>query len=220
VAYAESDLIVTVFTEDLGRVSALARGARKSQRRFGGALEPMHTLRLGLDERPSGDLFILREAGIDRARYVLTENLEALDAAGQALGWLRSVFVPRTPEPVTWALATRLLDELDAPDRRPARVVLAEFGMRLLAALGWGLELERCTRCGKACEPARAAFIDAVRGGLVCRACGGARVRLAGALRRRLAELAAHSDAELFEADVDAALDLVQSALRAHAGLE
>ena len=37
VDYRESDRIATLFTEALGRVGAIARGARKSQRRFGGA---------------------------------------------------------------------------------------------------------------------------------------------------------------------------------------
>ena len=45
-------MIVTLFTEELGKIAALARGARKSSRRFAGALEPMHTLRVTLDERP------------------------------------------------------------------------------------------------------------------------------------------------------------------------
>ena len=38
VNYGEADRIVTLFGRDTGRLSALARGARKSQRRFAGGL--------------------------------------------------------------------------------------------------------------------------------------------------------------------------------------
>jgi DNA repair protein RecO (recombination protein O) len=219
IAYGESDLIVTLLTEQAGKLSALARGARRSQRRFGGALEPMHTLRVALDERTTSDLYILREASIDQARSGLTSSLEALEAAGRALKWLAQACVAKTPEPLAWSAISDFLDALDASvaGHRPRRE-LAEFGLRLLSALGWALDFEQCVRCGKRCEPGQAAFVDAARGGLVCRACGGARQRLDGALRARLAGLMLAGGSTLLDSDVDAVLALVESALRAHVG--
>ena len=219
VAYGESDLILTLLTEHAGKLSALARGARRSQRRFGGALEPMHTLRVALDERATSDLYILREASIEQARTGLTSSLEALDAAGRALAWLARACVAKTPEPLAWAAVGDFLDALDsAAQERPPRIQLAEFGLRLLHALGWALDFEHCVRCGKTCEAGQAAFADAAQGGLVCRACGGGRQRLDAPLRSRLAGLMHAPDNALLDADVDAALSLVESALRAHVG--
>ncbi|HEY5376881.1 MAG TPA: recombination protein O N-terminal domain-containing protein, partial [Polyangiaceae bacterium] len=62
VEYGESDLVVTLLTDSIGRVSALARGARKSVKRFGGVIEPMHTLRISYDDRAGAELVVLREA--------------------------------------------------------------------------------------------------------------------------------------------------------------
>ena len=45
VTYGESDVIATLVTETSGKVSTIVRGARKSTRRVGGALEPMHTIK-------------------------------------------------------------------------------------------------------------------------------------------------------------------------------
>ena len=39
VVYGEADLVLTLLSRDLGKLSALARGARSSRRRFGAALE-------------------------------------------------------------------------------------------------------------------------------------------------------------------------------------
>jgi DNA repair protein RecO (recombination protein O) len=212
VEHGESDLVLALFTEKLGRVPALARGARRSQKRFGGALEPFHSLRIELDEPGTGELYLLRDATIETMRSRLTEDLERMDSAGRALGWVRTAAPPRIAEPEVWRAITLLLDRLNAPSLVNAKLVLAEEGMRLLGAFGWALDLERCVRCGKACEKAKPALVDPVRGGLVCRACGGARLRLGGPLRARL--LARTLEPE----DVDVALDLVERALEAHAG--
>jgi DNA repair protein RecO (recombination protein O) len=56
-------------------------------------------------------------------------------------------------------------------------------------------------------------MIDPARGGLVCRACGGARLRISGAARGRIAS------GSIAPGDVDLALDLVERALSAHAGV-
>lgn len=214
VEHGESDLVLSLFTRELGKLSALARGARKSRKRFGGALEPFQTLRVEVDEPLSGELFNLREASIEVTRISLTASLDAMDAAGRALGWVRSGSPLRTPEPGVWDAVTSLLDRLDRDglDARAARLALAEHGLLLLTAFGWGLELERCVRCGKPCEPGRSAMVEPSRGGLVCRQCGGATVKLAGPARARLAEGA------LLPEDVDFALRLVERALSAHAG--
>jgi DNA repair protein RecO (recombination protein O) len=212
-------LVVTFFTDSLGRISALARGARRSSKRFAGSLEPMHTLRVEVDERPSGELFSLREATIHKPRLGLVASLESLEAAGRALSWLRKAAPVRTPEPLAWAAITRFLDDLE---REPARHTerLVELGMRLLSAFGWELELTRCVRCGKPCPLGQAALVSPERGGLVCRACGGGPVRLSGPLREGLLRAAAGEEDALPKDEVAPALDLVERALATHVGIE
>lgn len=221
VDYGESDLVLTLFTESLGRVSALARGARKSRRRFGGVLEPMHTLEVTLDERSGSELGILREAKIVRPRSGVISSLERLDAAGRALGWVRRAAPPKTPEPALWTALEQLLDRLaDESDPTPARQRLAESGLCFLIAFGWGIDFERCVRCAKTAAPEQTAAIDPARGGLVCQSCGGARLRLKGDVRERLRQAARGEASSLNEGDSAVALEIVEQAMRAHAGVE
>jgi DNA repair protein RecO (recombination protein O) len=92
--------------------------------------------------------------------------------------------------------------------------------LRILATLGWGLDFERCVRCSKDCPAGQPALVDPTRGGLVCRACGGARQRLSAAERVRLAAAARDGDpAPLEPEDAKVALELVEHVLRAHAGI-
>ncbi len=217
--YGESDLVVTLLTDTMGRISALARGARKSVKRFGGVIEPMHTLRIGYDDRPGAELVMLREAKLERARPFLVTSLERMQAAGQALNWVRKAAPPRTPEPEVWAAMETLLDQLADPhDPVQPRTRLAASGVRLLSAFGWGIDFERCVSCGKVAAPGQTAAVDAARGGLVCRNCGGARHRVSGAERAALS--AAASGGALGDQSAPLALELVEQALKAHGGIE
>ena len=216
--FGDADLIVTLFTEARGSVTAVARSARRSARRFP-ALEPMHLLRVGLEERPGVELASLAESAIVRPRLGIVEDLDRLEAAGTALRWVRRAAPPHHPEPALWIEINALLDRLDAREGGPSpRALLAGAGLRLLAAIGWGLDLARCVRCGRACEPGTSAYLGTAEGGLVCRACGGARLLLRAERRTRLLALSLGEEVELDEADVEAALGIVEAALADHSG--
>lgn len=219
VDYGDADLVVTLFTRTLGRVSALARGARRSKRRFAGSLEPLHTLHVTVDERPHGELLLLREAAIDVPRTKLAGDLDGIQAAGKALGWLRKAAPPRTLEPAAWEATVHFLDLLDrAPERQTER--LLELGLRLLGAFGWGLDLARCVRCGKPCPTTRTALVSPERGGLICRGCGGGPLRLSGPLRHALGLAALGHDDVVPTDELSLALEVVERALVAHMGFE
>jgi DNA repair protein RecO (recombination protein O) len=231
--YGEADLVVSLFTQKLGRISALARSARKSQRRFGGQLEPLHTLGVVLDAAPGASLLRLLEAHIVTPRPHLLEVGAALDAAGKLSSWIRKVTPENIPEPELWELAILGLDELenaaravrngaaDSDSRVPSTALtLASYGLRLLVACGFRLELERCVQSGVRCPPGKAAMIDPERGGLISSAHGGAPFKVDGATRARLIAAQDGVTGALEEADAELARELVERSLRAHAGLE
>jgi DNA repair protein RecO (recombination protein O) len=217
VVVGEADSIVTLFTEQRGIVSAMARGARRTGGKRLSALEPMHVLRVALDEKAGSELAQLAETAIACPRLGLVGDLEALEAAGRALRWVRRALPPHTPEPAIWTELNRVLDALDRRTEPPLGAV-AGLGLFLLSALGWALELERCVGCGKPCDPAATAMADVARGGLVCRACGGGGILLRGNRRARLLAALAGSSAALEADDVHVALDLVDRAFAAHTG--
>jgi DNA repair protein RecO (recombination protein O) len=221
--YGESDLVLNVFTDGLGRIAVMARAARSSKRRFAGGIEPFHGLRLCMDAPLHGELYRLRNTRIEVARLGLASNLVALNIAGRALTWVRRTTVPHTPEPQIFVASCRLLDALDhqPPETTTAgEARLAEFGLVLLTALGWALELERCVRCGRPCPEPSPATVDPRHGGLVCRRCGGARQLIDAALRHRMvaAQRGEHSD--LLPTDAGTVLDVVEATLLVHPGIE
>lgn len=146
--YGESDRIVTLLTERHGKVSALARGAKKSRKRFGAALGLFGCGEAALRER--SDLWILEELHAQRGFLRLGQELGRFGHACYVCELCQQLCPPHEPEPQIYALLIAFLgrlDELPLSDR-PTVAPLRSFELRLLDAVGLGLSLRYCAACG------------------------------------------------------------------------
>jgi len=186
VDYRDADRILTFFTRERGRLSAIARGARRSRRRFGGALEPFSVVRLSFS-RGRGDLSTLKEATVVRAFPGVLRSLAGMREGGAALDLVRRVTREEDSEPRLFDAVIELFEALGDRDREPEEVRLA-FGIRALSLVGMAPELEVCAISGARCPPGQSAFFDPARGAIVRQALGGRGILLAGGTRAALAE--------------------------------
>jgi DNA repair protein RecO (recombination protein O) len=95
VDYRDADRIVTLFTRELGVVSALARGAKGSRRRFSGVLEPYALLRVEL-EGGRGDLYTLKRAELAQVWSGVLGDFDRIQAGAAALRLVRELCGPRS----------------------------------------------------------------------------------------------------------------------------
>ncbi len=162
--YGEADLVVALLTRQWGRVSALARGARKSRRRFGGALDYFHLLRA--EVRP-GRAGMGRLLGVELVQPFprLRESVEAYWLGSQVLEVTRLGTREGDADEPLFLLVAAAFDALErgAEPRSLARV----FQARALTVLGFGLPAERCPSCGRGYDGGAAA----AGGSLRCLAC-------------------------------------------------
>ncbi len=181
IAYGEADRIV-MLTERYGKVALMARGARKSARRFAGALEPYAIVEAEV-ALGRGEVGRLAQARVLRAFPALLADLERMSVAAAGLELVREATPEREPEARLLPTVERFFEVLSAtPPRDEVRVA---FSLRLLALVGLAPNLASCGRCGRAAPEGKAALFDPDLGAVVCRACGGARMKLSGALRAR-----------------------------------
>jgi len=160
----EADLLVTLFTRAEGKVKGVAKSAKRSRKRFGGALEPLTCVRALWQDRPGSEL-----ARLDSCE-VLLSPLSA------PIGYARCVALAHVAE---------MLDEL-LPDReandgifRLAWAVLQSletgsiwlpityFDLWTVRLMGFLPPRAECIECG---EPlaGQPAFFHALRDGLTC----------------------------------------------------
>jgi DNA repair protein RecO (recombination protein O) len=214
VDYRDSDRIVTLFTRELGTVAALARGARGSKRRFGGALEPYAIVRVELGPA-RGELWSLESASVRQSFPRLLTDLARMEAAAGALLLLREAQAARQPDPALFLASVQYLALVDVAGD-PERVGLLAFTLRALSLLGLAPRLDRCGRSAQPVPPGRAAYFDPALGSVVASRLGGGPFLLSGALRERLMSAQADAWLDVARARWDAdALKLARAALAA-----
>ncbi len=177
VDYGESDRIVHLLTSDAGRLTAIAKSARRSCRRFPGTLDVFNHLAIDGRARPRASMAFLERARLihpflglrtDPARYALasflTEMLDRLSPEG--------IVGPEAERIFEFAIESlRLLENV-----RPTPSLRLLLELRGLDALGLRPEFGRCVRCGRVAadeisDDHRVHF-HVADGGIVCTACG------------------------------------------------
>ncbi|HXX46892.1 MAG TPA: DNA repair protein RecO [Myxococcota bacterium] len=220
----ESDRVVHLYSQALGRVGAIAKGARRSKRRFPGTLEILSVVEVRLVDPPRAALMRLETAKLARAFEGIPARLGRFAIACQFLELLDRATPERLPQPELFHFAEGVLAVLDAETPDPLLALLVQA--KTLARLGYRPQLARCAVCGaELATGQRAAFMPA-QGGAVCRSCAGpedARVpaRLLRALEAGLRQpLRARGELGFGDRDVELAGRLVERFFRFHIGFE
>lgn len=97
--YQESDLILQLASPNYGRLSAIAKGARKSKKRFsGGVLEPSHYIEALMSRKNQDqELWIIEEAKIIDDFLGLRDSYDRLESGLWFLEVMTKVLQPRDP---------------------------------------------------------------------------------------------------------------------------
>jgi DNA repair protein RecO (recombination protein O) len=217
VATGDADRVVTLLTRAHGKVGAMARGARKSRTRFGGALSAFVVGEALLRERRAAELMLLDSFHARHDFSRLAFDVVRLGHAAYGTELVRELAPPHRPEPALFDLLVELYAVVE--EAPPRADTLRAFELRLLAELGLKPAFDRCVACDRVDDASLdRAILDAARGGLLCPACApgarGAVRTLPAAARARLllidsgglAEAAARPPAPDTEAPARAAL--------------
>lgn len=170
VDYGEADRVLTLLTLEAGKVSVLARGARRSRRRFGAALDLFVLGHAALRLRTDGRLSTLErfDRGADYGAAIVRDVVKVAHGS-YMLELARELWPPEQREPALFALLVEGLAVLAA--QAPSAGLLRSFELQLLRSVGLVPALERCVRCDDAVEGKRLSLAVG-EGGVVCGACG------------------------------------------------
>jgi DNA repair protein RecO (recombination protein O) len=167
IRYGEADRILHLYTPRRGRLSAIAKGARKARSRFGGRLEPFFRLDLVLHEGRS-DLLTVTAAETIAGYGRLRSDAAALDAAARACESVAKLFGDGEPHEGAYHLLANELALLDAAPDQARRANLLAFRVKLALAAGFAPQLAACAACG---EREHLVGFSGAAGGMTCEAC-------------------------------------------------
>ncbi|MBV9232472.1 MAG: DNA repair protein RecO [Candidatus Eremiobacteraeota bacterium] len=162
----EADRIVTLFTQEHGKIEAVAKGARRPRSHLAGRLEFGNECSLEMHRGRSLDVIVAAEILrahwtqiVEPARYVVASVIaELVDAFSE----------PEMAMPDVYELLCRAVAAV-ATSSAPG-ALLPRFSLRLLDLLGLAPPLESCIRCGGALSRERM-WLDAQAGGVLHDAC-------------------------------------------------
>lgn len=160
----EADLLVTFFTRAEGKVKGVAKAAKKSRRRFGGALEPLTLVRVYWEDRERQEL-----ARIDSCDVLLSPLSSEVDyarmvALEHVAEMLDEVMPDRESNDAVFRLAWSVIQNIRAGQ---IWLPVTYFDLWMVRLLGFLPALSECILCGRSLEGERAWF-HAMADGLMC----------------------------------------------------
>jgi DNA repair protein RecO (recombination protein O) len=166
--FSESSCVVTLFTRDFGKISGLAKGARRPKSSFEAALDLLATCRIVFLHKSSDALDLLTEAKLERRYRAATRDLSRLYAGYYIAELLIELTHEGDPHPDLFAAAESVLAALDG-DGEVRRWVL-RFEMTALRLLGHLPSLSSCVECGRSVDADRRIAFGLLAGGVLCQA--------------------------------------------------
>ena len=160
----ESDLLVTLFTRVEGKVKGVARAAKKSKRRFGGALEPLTLVRAYYDEREGQELARLDSCDILDSPLSQVVDYPRVAALEHVAELLDELLPDREANDAIFRLAQSVLRCLRTG---PIWMPLTYFQLWLVRLVGFLPEMSECVVCARVLNGDRA-FYHALADGLTC----------------------------------------------------
>lgn len=169
--YLESSRILRLVTREAGVRSVLARGARRSKRRFGTSLDLYVQGTAELQIKAGRDLDTLSAFDVVRARPQLAVQLSRFSGASViaelTLRFVREAADTGLFDAVEWAL-----DAIGTASPERARDVTLCGAWRILVELGVAPTIDQCAECRATIPPDDAPMFSHPAGGVVCRRCG------------------------------------------------
>jgi DNA repair protein RecO (recombination protein O) len=166
--YGETDRLLTLYTRQLGKTRAIAKGARKIASRKAGHIEPFTHVRLQLAK--GRDMFIVTQADTVDAYLSLREDLILTSHASYVMELLdRFTYEDETENSASFRLLTDTLSRLAS--KLDPWLVIRYYEIRLLDHLGFRPQLVECANCGRQIK-AEDQFFSFSAGGVICPRCG------------------------------------------------
>lgn len=167
--YGDNDRIVQLITAEKGRISALAKGARSSKKRFTGTLELGSRVEATL--RPGrGELWHFQAAELVHGHPHIRSFLESISLSAYLCEIVRELGRREQPEPKLFGLLDVALLVLDACTEPPQPAFRLAFEAKALSFAGLTPVLTHCAGCGEAAQGPMVWSVSG--GGMVHEGCG------------------------------------------------
>lgn len=165
--YGEADKIVTIYSPTLGQWTGIAKGAKRSIKRFVNKLELFSLLDIDYNDQYA--LPIINQAELIDSHLALRQNYQSYTAATLVCELFRSWTHANDHDLELFSCLTWILHSLCQPHGRQEAMVL--FLIKFYSRLGYQPNLSTCAVCHRLDSHGSPFRFQASHGEIVCRQC-------------------------------------------------
>jgi len=167
--FGESDLLVTFFTADRGILKGVAKGARRSRRRFPNCLDLFCLANVEYERKKSGSLHFLHSCKLLHPFPGLRSDFSSLSLASYMVELTEILFPEGVADSVMFELLKNAFLALNEGKRTD--ILRVAFEIKVMALGGYELNLEKCCECGRPYTGKGRAVFKRSKGGIACGRC-------------------------------------------------
>ena len=167
--YGESDRIVTFFTLENGKVKGIAKGARRSRRRFSNCLDLFCHVKIHFFEKEHRSLTRIDQCDALELFPALSQDVAKMTYGSYFAELVDAMAGEGEPSTELFNLLRTFLSALNRQE--PREEMLRVFEMRLLSILGYRPHLGACVRCRSPIDRLEKIFFVPAKGGILCDKC-------------------------------------------------
>ena len=168
--FGESDLLVTFFTSDKGKLKGVAKGARRSRRRFANCLDLFCLTNLEYELKRRGDLHFLHSCKLINGFPGVRDDFSSLSLASYMIELTEILFPVGVVDQNMFELLKSSFLALDGGKRKD--MLRIYFEARAMTLGGYRTDLEKCCSCGRIYAGEGRAVFKRSKGGIACLKCG------------------------------------------------
>lgn len=165
--YSDTSLIARLFTNEFGKVTVMAKGARKSRHGTGGLLQPPNQLAVNYRHKDGRDIQTLTACEYTHRQPALLTDMTRSATAMMAVEMLDRAVHDYDPHPLIFRLISAVLSQLGNSHSKPV-ILMHFFQLHLARQLGFAPQLDNCIHCGRHLE---VAVVESMVGHLSCPQC-------------------------------------------------
>jgi DNA repair protein RecO (recombination protein O) len=167
--FGERDKLITLLTKRYGKLKGIAKGAKKSKKRFAGTLEIFSYVSLNFFEKENLGLARIEGVSLIEPFSKINESIEKVTYGSYFVELANEMVGEREENKAIFSLLLYFLRLLNREKVNEDYVRI--FEVRLLTLLGYQPQLEKCLICETELGPDTVNWFSLKRGGVVCPKC-------------------------------------------------
>ena len=168
--YGDSSSIITIYTRDFGKVSAILKGAKSSKSKCGASGDTLNRVEIVLYKKEGRQVQTISQIDFIKHYQNIKEDLEGLKYAGAILELISELTLEDENNTRLYDGLAKILDLIESPDTNK-KYLFAKFYLFFISELGYKIAIDHCIICSKSLLNGSKLFFN-LDNGFMCSECG------------------------------------------------